>query len=85
MTMYLFDTDTLTHLHAGNIHISNKLKTLQDDEISITVITKIEILRGRMEYLLKAFSGNDLLKAPANALPTNIVLRKANSLNRRYF
>ena len=33
------------------------------------------------EYL----EGDDLLKAPANALPTNIVLRKANSLNRRYF
>ena len=33
----------------------------------------------------RTFGGNDLLKAPANALPTNIVLRKANSLNRRYF
>lgn len=74
--MYLFDTDTLTHLHAGNIHISNKLKTLQDDEISITVITKIEILRGRMEYLLKAFSGNDLLKAQELFVRSEILLNQ---------
>ncbi|GBF81230.1 type II toxin-antitoxin system VapC family toxin [Aphanothece sacrum] len=61
--MYLLDTDTLTHLHAGNTNVINRLETLQDEEIAITIITKIEILRGRIDYVLKAFSAKDLLKA----------------------
>ena len=61
--MYLLDTDTLTHLHAGNTNVINRLETLQDEEVAITIVTKVEILRGRIDYLLKAFSGSDLLKA----------------------
>jgi tRNA(fMet)-specific endonuclease VapC len=61
--MYLLDTDTLSHLHAGNVNIVNRLENSQDDEIAITIITQVEILRGRIDYLLKAFSGVDLLKA----------------------
>ncbi|GCL52425.1 PilT protein domain protein [Microcystis aeruginosa NIES-3804] len=61
--MYLLDTDTLTHLHSGNTNVINRLENLQDEEVAITIVTKIEILRGRIDYLLKAFSGSDLLKA----------------------
>ena len=61
--MYLLDTDTLTDLHAGNTNIINRLESLQDEEVAITIVTKLEILRGRIDYLLKAFSGSDLLKA----------------------
>ena len=61
--MYLLDTDTLTHLHAGNTNVINRLESLQDEEVAITIVTKVEILRGRIDYLLKAFSGRDLLKA----------------------
>jgi tRNA(fMet)-specific endonuclease VapC len=39
------------------------LESLQDEEVAITIVTKVEILRGRIDYLLKAFSGSDLLKA----------------------
>ena len=61
--MYLLDTDTLTHLHSGNTNVINRLENLQDEEVAITIVTKVEILRGRIDYLLKAFSGRDLLKA----------------------
>ena len=61
--MYLLDTDTLTHLHSGNTNVINRLENLQDEEVAIMIVTKIEILRGRIDYLLKAFSGSDLLKA----------------------
>jgi len=61
--MYLLDTDTLTHLHAGNTKVINRLESLQNEEVAITILTKVEILRGRIDYLLKAFSGSDLLKA----------------------
>lgn len=56
-------TDTLTHLHSGNTNVINRLENLQDEEVAITIVTKLEILRGRIDYLLKAFSGSDLLKA----------------------
>ncbi len=61
--MYLFDTDTLTHLHAGNSNVINRLKSSADINIGITIITKVEILRGRIDYLLKAETGDNLLKA----------------------
>jgi tRNA(fMet)-specific endonuclease VapC len=61
--MYLLDTDTVTHLHSGNTNVINRLENLQDEEVAIMIVTKIEILRGRIDYLLKAFSGSYLLKA----------------------
>ena len=61
--MYLLDTDTLTHLHAGNSNVINRLKALADIDIGITIITKVEVLRGRIDYLLKAETGDNLLKA----------------------
>ncbi len=61
--MYLLDTDTLTHLHRGNFNVVERLKAVADIEVGITIITKVEILRGRIDYLLKAETGANLLKA----------------------
>ncbi len=86
--MYLLDTDTLTHLHAGNTNVINRLESVQAEDIAITIITKVEILRGRIDYLLKASSGRDLLKAQElfsrsetllNQLP--VILIDENSAN----
>jgi tRNA(fMet)-specific endonuclease VapC len=43
--MHLLDTDTLTHLHAGNENVQQQLRILDDPEIGITIITNIELLR----------------------------------------
>lgn len=56
--MYLLDTDTLTHLHAGNSNVAKRLKSVTDVEVGITIITKVEVLRGRIDYLLKAETGS---------------------------
>lgn len=61
--MHILDTDTLTHLHAGHLRVVQHLQELDDPEVAITVITKIELLRGRYDYLLKAATGAELLKA----------------------
>lgn len=61
--MYLLDTDTLTHLYRGNSNVVRQLKALEDVDVGITIITKVEILRGRIDYLLKAETGANLLKA----------------------
>ncbi|MEA5595454.1 type II toxin-antitoxin system VapC family toxin [Rivularia sp. UHCC 0363] len=61
--MYLLDTDTLTHLYAGNTNVIARLNAVEDSEVGITIITKAEMLRGRIEYLIKAENRESLLKA----------------------
>lgn len=61
--MYILDSDTLTHLHAGNANVFAQLHACADPNVCITIVTKIELLRGRFDYLLKAASGADLLRA----------------------
>jgi tRNA(fMet)-specific endonuclease VapC len=63
--MYLLDTDTLTHLHAGHPQVIKRLRELADPDIGATIITKIELLRGRFDFALKAATGSDLLRAHA--------------------
>ena len=61
--MHLLDTDTLTHLYAGNTSVIARLNAVEDSEVGITIITKAEMLRGRIEYLIKAENRDSLLKA----------------------
>lgn len=61
--MYLLDTDTLTHFYSGNSNVVEQLKSVGDEEVGITIITKVEVLRGRIDYLLKAENSLGLLKA----------------------
>jgi tRNA(fMet)-specific endonuclease VapC len=61
--MHLLDTDTLTYLHAGHPKVIQRLAALADREVGTTLITKIELLRGRMDFVLKAASGQELLRA----------------------
>ena len=62
--MYILDTDTLTHLQKRNHNVLEKLeKTEKIDLVGITIVTRAEILRGRIEFLLKANDKNSLEKA----------------------
>lgn len=61
--MYLLDTDTLTYLHAGHPRVIERLRELTDPDVGTTIITKIEILRGRFDFMLKAATGAELLRA----------------------
>lgn len=72
--MYLLDTDTLTHLHAGNSNVLERLKSVIDVVVGITIITKVEVLRGRIDYLVKAESGASLLKAQELLFRTETLL-----------
>lgn len=74
--MYLLDTDTLTHLHAGNTNVADRLRAVADVEVGITIITKVEILRGRIDYLIKAESGESLLKAQELLFRTETLLNE---------
>jgi len=61
--MHLLDTDTLTHLHAGHSRVIKHLQEVTDPDIGTTIITKIELLRGRFDFVLKAATGNELRRA----------------------
>jgi tRNA(fMet)-specific endonuclease VapC len=61
--MHLLDTDTLTHLYAGHPRVIERLRELTDPDVGTTIITKIELLRGRFDFVLKAATGPELLKA----------------------
>ena len=37
--MYLFDTDTLTHLYGGQPNVVERLRTVDDPDVGITIIT----------------------------------------------
>jgi tRNA(fMet)-specific endonuclease VapC len=60
--MHLLDTDTLTHLHADHPKVVERLRALDDPDAGTTIITKIELLRGRMDFLQKAATGAELLR-----------------------
>lgn len=57
--MILLDTDTLTLLTLGHLQVQQHLDSA-DEDIAITIVTRIEILRGRFEFLLKAADGIQL-------------------------
>ena len=52
--MFILDTDLVTLPHAEHPVAVRRLEEHVDEEIAITVITRIEILRGRFDRLLKA-------------------------------
>ncbi len=61
--MHLLDTDILSLLQRGNERVVEALEALDDSELAITLITKIELLRGRHDFLLKAATGEQFLRA----------------------
>jgi len=61
--MHLLDTDTLRYLHSGHPKVVRRLSELHDPKVGITVITQIEMLRGRFDFMLKAANAAELIRA----------------------
>jgi tRNA(fMet)-specific endonuclease VapC len=61
--MHLLDSDTLSHLHAGHPRVIANLRSVDDSDVGTTIVTKIEILRARFDFFLKASNGEQLLEA----------------------
>jgi tRNA(fMet)-specific endonuclease VapC len=78
--MHLLDTNTLTALHKGDPRVSDRLKHLDDPDIATTLITKIELLRGRIDFLLKANDGQALLRAQSWLFQTETLLGEIDIL-----
>ncbi len=61
--MFILDTDILTLLQAGDNAVGRHKDRFQSSEVATTSITRIEILRGRFDFVLKAENGPRLLHA----------------------
>ncbi len=72
--MFILDTDILTLLFEGHPRVLSRRGHVSSAEIATTIITQIEIMRGRFEFLMKAPSGRDLLRAQAACDRTAISL-----------
>jgi tRNA(fMet)-specific endonuclease VapC len=73
--MYFLDTDTLTRVHGGNPKVARRIEQIGVENVATTVVTAIEILRGRHEFLLKASDGAQLLQAQKLLLFSENMLR----------
>jgi tRNA(fMet)-specific endonuclease VapC len=60
--MILLDTDVLTLLLAGHAGVTERSRRAED-EVAITIVTRVESLLGRFAALLKAADGQELLRA----------------------
>ncbi len=60
--MILLDTDTITLLAAGQARVVAKFLS-STEPVATTIITRIEVLRGRFDFLLKAADGEQLQRA----------------------
>ena len=74
--MHLLDTDILSLLQRGNARVVEALVALPDSDLAITLITKIELLRGRHDFVLKAATGEQLLRAEKWLKETELFLLK---------
>ncbi len=61
--MYVLDTDTLSRLFAAHPRVLTRRNSVPSSEIATTIVTRIEILRGRFDFLFKAATGEELLRA----------------------
>ena len=61
--MYLFDTDSLTHWAKGNGRILRHLNQVEVTDVGTTIISKIEMLRGRFDQVVKASKPAEFLRA----------------------
>ena len=60
--MTLLDTDTFSLLAQGNAKVAARLAATTD-VVAITIVTRIEALQGRMDFLMRAADDEQLLRA----------------------
>ena len=77
--MFILDTDTLTHLLRGHERVTAK-RAQTTEEVTLTVVTWIEVLQGRFASVLKAEDGEKLLLAQQRLAENEKDLERFNIL-----
>jgi predicted nucleic acid-binding protein len=65
--MILLDTDILTLVFQGNATVQERLRSVEEP-IAITIITRIEVLRGHFDAIFKATDADQLRRASRRLL-----------------
>ena len=60
--MILLDTDMLTLLFQGHVRVRRRVQSAEQ-EVATTIVTRIEVLQGRFDAILKAANAGQLQKA----------------------
>jgi tRNA(fMet)-specific endonuclease VapC len=71
--MTLLDTDTLSLFMDGDERVTERVR--REGAVTITVITRIEILQGRFASILKAADAEQLLRAQQRLVRSDQFLR----------
>jgi len=61
--IYLLDTDTFNHFHRGRAQVLDRTRSVGQQNLAITIITRVEVLQGRFEFLRKAANASELKTA----------------------
>ncbi len=61
--MFALDTDILTLLFAGHPRVISRRDRVPSKDIAITVVSYVQSLQGRFQFLLKGATGEELLRA----------------------
>ena len=61
--MIILDSDILSLAHSAHKRVSQRLRDEPDPDIRTTVITRIELLRGRFDSVFKAATDTELVRA----------------------
>lgn len=63
--IYLLDTDTVTHAHRARLGVRERIDAARaaGDVVAVGLVTRIEVLSGRFEAVLKAADGGGIARA----------------------
>lgn len=72
--MFFLDTDITTLVFHKHERVMTQISKVNSDEIALSLVTRIEMLRGRIEAVLKAATAEELLRAVAGLTRTETFL-----------
>jgi tRNA(fMet)-specific endonuclease VapC len=73
--MMILDSDIFTHLTYGHANVVRNYEAVRDrEQLAVTAVTRIEVLRGRTDSLLKAANAQELLVATKRLQATEAAL-----------
>lgn len=79
--MYLLDTDILSLVQSGHERVLSRRQSVPGNLIATTIITRLEIVRGRIDAVLKSADAEHALKAQKRLLIAEQRLRIIRVIN----
>ena len=75
--MIVLDTDIVTlHSYGKTEKLKERIAAVKDDDLAVSIITRMEILRGRFDNIVTAATQEELKKAMERFVGTEILLAR---------